>query len=131
LPTEWKCVDRERELLTQRRTEVHLGQRLRQRIDAGIFLQLRVRRKDHFHGAIDRSNELFEATPTGGLNLAGKRPVPEVTPVPSRFQRPPHPNGPDERDTETFKERIVGVQLAFGRDRSPPKVADIYLQHSP
>jgi len=126
-PAEGKVIHCQRQLLPNRRPDIHPRGLLRQRIDAGIVLELRVWGEHHLHGLHHRHDELRQAPPAHRSDLALEPPMPEEPVLTGPFESSADGQRALERHFESLEERISGRELPTGLDRTVAELADVNL----
>jgi hypothetical protein len=105
-------------------------QRIRKRIDAGVFLQLRIGGEHDFHRVSHRHYELSETAPADRSHLPSEPAVPEESILPGSLEHPTHDQRPLQRYGEAFEQRIGWSELTLGADGTVAKLANVNLKHS-
>ena len=126
-PAQRKRIDCQRELLPNRRADIHPRQGLRQRVHAGIVLELRIRREHHLDRLYHRPDEFGQTPAAGGPYLAFERPVPEKTVLAGALEGSSHSERAVKRNLEPLEQRIGGSEFAPRLDRAMAELANVNL----
>lgn len=129
--TKWKCFDRKNELFTHRGTHVHVGKRLRQRIDARVVLEIFVGRKHDLDRLLHRLDKFRETAAADRPHSAFEPPMPEEATLPRTLKRPANGQGTLKRYFQPLKKGVRRRKLTGGGYRTMPELANINLKHSP
>jgi hypothetical protein len=121
----------QREFFPHSRADVHVGYLRRKRIHGGVIRRIRISAEKHLDIRVERGNHISQAAPARTPEPSGDPGLP-VELVITRLREPAVDlDRPIEIETEAGKRRITRLQLPDSLDRSPLKIPDIDLKHSP
>jgi hypothetical protein len=121
----------EREFLAHRRTDVHVGYLRRKRVHGGIIRRFRISAEEHLDVRVEERNHICEASATGPPEPSGHPRLPEVFSFARLRQASLNLHRSIEIEPKPREGRILRLELPDRLDRSPVKVPDVDLKHSP
>ncbi len=119
------------EFFAHRRADVHVGYLRRKRVDGGIIRRIRISAEEHLDIRVERRNHVRKAATARPTELPRDPSLPEVFAVTRFRQATINLHRSVEIQVETGERRVTGLQLSDSLYRSPVKVPDIDLKHSP
>ncbi len=108
-----------------------MGERLGQRIDARVVLEVGVGGEHDFDLFRHRRDEFRQAAAAGAPDPSLEPSVPQIPAVAGPLQRPPDGNGSLQRHREPLEDGVGGSELPGDLDRTMPELAEINLKHNP
>lgn len=121
----------EREFFAYRRADVHVGYLRRKRIHGGIVRRVRISAEEHLDIRVERGNHVRQTAPARATETPRDPSLPEKFVVTRLRQATLNYHRSVEIKVEPGEGCIPGLQLTDGLNRSPAKVPDVDLKHSP
>jgi hypothetical protein len=121
----------EHEFFAHRRADVHVGYLRRQRIYGGIIRRIRVSAEEHLDIRVERGNHVCQTAAARATEPSRDPSLPEEFVVTRFRQATLDYHRAVEIQMETGECCVPGLQLTDGLYRSPAKIPDVNLKHSP
>lgn len=119
------------EFLAHRRADVHVGYLRRKRIHGGIIRYVRISAEKHLDIRVERGNHVRKAAAARSTEPSRDPSLPEKFVVTRFRQATFNLHRSVEIQIETGERFVTRFQLTDGLYRSPAKVPDVDLKHSP
>jgi hypothetical protein len=120
-----------RKFFAHRRADVHVGYLRRKRIHGGIVRCVRISAEEHLDIRVERGNHVRKAAATRTTEPSRDPSLPEELVVTRLRQATINLHRSIEIQTEPGEGFVTGPQLTDGLYRSPVKVPNVDLKHSP
>jgi hypothetical protein len=121
----------EREFFAHCRADVHVGYLRRKRIHGGIIRRVRISAEEHLDIRVERGNHVRQTAAARATEPSSDPGLPEKLVITRLRQATINLHRSVEIQIETGERFVSGLQLTDGLNRSPAKVPDVDLKHSP